>query len=140
MCKFDCSSFLGKCHAACCGVVPFEKELYEKIKSKIVTPPIKELEFYDIDPFDNVKKDFVLPLTESSKCCFLQEDFKCAIYEDRPKVCQVYGDESYPSLSCAWQDKDGNARSRQAKRLIERKSRKNLESYLKKGKQNERVL
>lgn len=130
---FDCSNFLKDCHSCCCGIIPLEKELYEKNKDKIITEPIKIEEYHDSDPFDNnIKKDFVVPITENIKCCFLQSDYKCAIYNDRPKVCRVYGDESISTLSCHWQDKNGNKRSRQAKRQLDRISKKNHTKYLKK--------
>jgi Fe-S-cluster containining protein len=115
-------------------MIPFEIVIYDNNLDKIVTKPEKVLEFNEIDPFDGIKKDFVLPITESANCCFLQSDYKCAIYNDRPQVCRIYGDESIPNLSCHWQDKNGNKRSRQSKRALERKSKKHLDSYLKKGK------
>ena len=133
---FDCSEFLDQCHAACCGIFPIEKELYEKNIDKIVTKPIKIETYFDADPFDdNIKKDFIVPITENAKCCFLQSDYKCAIYEDRPTVCKVYGDESRPNLFCHWQDKTGKKRSRQAKRSLDRVSKKEFNKLRKKLKE-----
>jgi len=129
---FDCSKFYKDCHAACCGVIPIEKELYKKNTDKIVTQPLKVEEYHDIDPFDgNKKKTFAVPITPNNKCCFLKSDYKCAIYADRPNVCKIYGDESIPILLCRWQDKNGNKRSRQAKRFLNRISKKNHAKYLK---------
>jgi len=135
MSGFNCSEFLDECHACCCGVLPFERDLYNANEAKIVNKPVKIEEHNEIDPFDNKAKDFIIPITKNMKCCFLKDDNQCAIYKDRPKVCQVYGDESIASLSCYWQDKEGKKRSRQGKRLLERNSKKNLESFLKRNKQ-----
>ena len=134
MCKFDCKDFVDKCHACCCGMIPFEKKLYNDNVDKIITKPIKVNEFHELDPFDNKEKDFIIPITNNMTCCFLQDDYKCAIYDERPTVCKVFGDETVPALSCHYQDKDGKKRSRQSKRQLERKSEKNLKAYLKKGK------
>lgn len=134
MTKFDCSKFLDKCHACCCGMLPIEKELYEAYKDKIVSKPVNITEFNAPDPFDKGKeKDFIMPRTENLKCCFLKDDYKCAIYEDRPTICTVYGDESVDSLSCHWQDKMGRKRSRQVRRQLDRKSMESLNAYIKQG-------
>ena len=126
---------MDKCHACCCGMIPIEKDLYNANIDKIVTKPVDITEDTFPDPFDKGKeKDFLMPRTENGKCCFLKDDYKCAIYEDRPRICKTYGDESIASLSCHWQDKTGRKRSRQARRLLQRKSLENLNSYLKKKK------
>jgi len=135
MCKLVCSNFLDKCHAECCGIIPLEKDFYNANIEKIVNKPHDIQEYHDIDPFDNIEKDFIIPVTENTKCCFLKDDYTCAIYEIRPQVCKIYGDESVPQLSCHWQDKNGNKRSRQAKRLLERKTKKNIERFLKQRKE-----
>jgi len=131
MCKFDCSRFIKDCHASCCGNFPIEKIFYEKNLDKIITQPIKIEEYYEPDPFDNIKKYFVLPLTESNKCCFVRSDYSCAIYDERPEVCKLYGGESRPYLFCHWQDRNGKKRSRQARRLLHRSSKKFYSKYIK---------
>ena len=137
MCDFDCSKYYDQCHAGCCGVIPFEKKMYEKHLTEIVTQPESLLESIETDPFDDLEKDFVIPWTKSGMCCFLQDDYKCAIYDDRPQVCKTYGDESISSLSCHYQDKNGRERTRQEKRLLQRLSEKNIKEYIKRTKAND---
>ena len=87
MTKFDCSKFLDKCHACCCGIVPLEKGFYEANKDKIANKPVEITDFHGPDPFDKAKeKDFIVPITKDMKCGLLKDDYKCAIYEDRPTI------------------------------------------------------
>lgn len=131
MCEFNCAPFLAKCQAECCGIVPFEKKFFNANIDKVVTEPIIE-NFNDISPFDPEPKDYVLPMTENGSCCFLRSDYSCAIYEVRPQICRIYGDESVSTLSCHYQDKTGRKRSRQEQRFLERKSEKHMKSFIKK--------
>lgn len=123
---FDCKKFHHKCKACCCCVFPMDKDLYEKNKDKRQRPVVKEV------PWNNPQhQGLVLPMTESGQCPFLCEDYSCAIYEERPKICRDYGNETHDYLCCPVQDKDGKARSRQGVRSHLRKSAKGHTSFIK---------
>jgi Fe-S-cluster containining protein len=109
--KFDCFKCHHKCKAACCGVSPIEKEIYQRNLDKRLRPVIKES---DMEPC-------VIPMTEDSKCTFLKENFTCNIYDDRPTLCKKFGDETHAMMTCLFQDKNGRERSRQERRSLERK-------------------
>ena len=66
----------------------------------------------------------IIPITEDAKCTFLKDDFTCNIYDDQPKVCKKFGDETHLMMTCVYQDKNGRIRSRQERRTLERKSNK----------------
>lgn len=53
----------------------------------------------------------VLLVTDQTTCVFLQADLKCAIYEDRPEVCEKFGNEEHLNLTCRFQRKNGEPRS-----------------------------
>jgi RNA ligase (TIGR02306 family) len=76
--------------------------------------------------------------TEGNSCPYLGLDFKCSIYEDRPEVCRLYGNEQDINLTCQYQDKNGRMRSRQEKRIIESKIKKFMDSWIKKHKHDQR--
>lgn len=104
----------------CCNLSPIDKDVWERNKHKAVRPYKEELEASE--PFDAV-----FPITDDLKCCFLGHDLKCAIYDDRPRLCRKYGDESVLSMTCPYQAKDGKIRSRQETRKILRMLGKHYE-------------
>ena len=132
---FNCKNHHSKCKAGCCGIVPMSKERWDRNQDKIVTSPIKveypgwtgKMETKDKREW--VMEGEVLPITETLKCCFLNEDLSCNIYEDRPDICREFGSEDHLQLSCPYQNKDGKDRSRQAKRMIERKQASSMEMF-----------
>ncbi len=84
---------LHKCNAACCFNVPLPIGMVEQFADKIVTPVIAR------ECVPPSSKD--LPLSEiaytsedlaRNRCPFLRHDFKCNIYEDRPKICRIFGE------------------------------------------------
>ena len=130
--KFDCSKFLDRCQAGCCGVFPIEKDLYVSHIDKIVNSTVEVDEYEAIDPISKDLKEYVMPLTKDMKCCFLQDDYKCSIYEDRPEVCKIFGDETVPILTCNFQDKDAKERSAQEQASLVNDLHNILLTYLKK--------
>lgn len=112
--SFDCKKMHPKCKAQCCGVVPMPKELYEKHKDKINRVPNEILNH----------EGNVIPITADAYCPFLSDDLQCNIYDDRPEICRKFGDETHPMLFCPHLDKNGNERSRQSRRQVERSSSK----------------
>jgi len=95
--------------------VPLSKDLIQLNEHKIKRKPILH---------EELPNNSVMCRTEDRKCIFLNEDFTCNIYENRPEVCQSFGNETHPMLNCSWQSKEGRERSRQEKRMIERKNAK----------------
>ena len=129
---FDCSKCLDKCHAQCCGICPIEEDTYYDNESKIVREIIKLINSEGVDPNTKEVVYLITPITKDGTCCFLQEDLKCAIYEERSIVCKMFGDESHPLLTCPFQDKDGRIRSRQEKRCLGRSQSKIIKKRMKK--------
>jgi len=101
--KFDCRKVKDKCKADCCGcMTPVSKDVYEKNKHLIKEKIEKELTF-------DVNENEIMLLTKSGKCCFLNTDNDCMIYEERPDVCRRYGTDFY--LPCPYIDRKGNLRN-----------------------------
>lgn len=114
---FTCIPRCGRC----CGTVPLPLEVYERNKSKVVNPPIKELS----DDFGNVHL-----VTVNGFCVFLDEDKKCVIYEDRPEVCREYG--LIEDMPCPYVRPDGTVRFRQERRRVMRENTKRVRKQLRK--------
>lgn len=120
MANFDCLKMHYKCKAECCSdLTPIPHKTFGDNKSKIINEP-KEI----IDDSSH----YVIE-TESHKCVFLNKDYTCNIYENRPPICQKFGDESHPFLICSWMSKCGKERSRQEKRRLERENDKYLNRF-----------
>jgi len=130
---FDCTPFLPKCKAACCGVVPIEKALFEKHKDKIKID-YEIHEFEGVNPVTKKNEKLVMLLTENASCPFLDKDLKCTIHDDKPYVCSHFGSEEHEHLTCPWQDKDGNIRCRSERRRIDKKVDKDVKKFLNNGK------
>ena len=121
----DCS----KCPegAGCCGLIPFSKEFYEKHKDKIKVKPIEIIE----------GDGAVVPATKDLKCVFLDPKTNlCAVYNDRPEVCQLYGTKEGIklkglSLACPHFKPNGNEWSLAMKARIRHIGRKNFKKLLK---------
>ncbi len=76
--------------AKCCGPVPFKIQFYHDHTSLIQTKP--EREFVGAFP------GMVVPITEFAVCVFLTDAGRCAIYDERPMICRLYG--TVPELKC----------------------------------------
>lgn len=98
----NCEKFHHLCKATCCGVVPFGKEFIEKNKALITREVEETLDFYD--------GESVVLMTEGLVCAFLDDDYRCKIYDERPDVCKAFGDETDPLLTCPYQTKLGKGR------------------------------
>ena len=129
--KIDCSKFHGKCGASCCSVFPIPKNLYVSHASKIVETVSKTIDF----------DENIAPVTQSGRCCFLNKDLSCNIYEDRPDICRKFGNESHIMLSCSVATKEGNPRTRQDSRRIQRDLLKKIDlmrNYYERNNKNDR--
>lgn len=151
---FDCHKLHHRCKAECCSVCPIPKDIWDRNVSKIVREPekvldlgmmpdpheCKKLEHLDMDQFkekvkhfspdDFVNKHFIQPITKDMMCPFLNKDYTCNIYEDRPGVCRDFGNETHRDLTCSYQDKEGNERSRQESRKLKRGCMKRQEKLI----------
>lgn len=122
-----CKKMHPRCKAGCCKICPIEKEIFDRNREKIVEKTVHEILIENPNPeiFDQrgefVNSEYMVPITESTNCCFLNSDYTCNIYEDRPYVCKKFGDESSLWMNCLFCDKNGKERSRQEKRSLERK-------------------
>jgi Fe-S-cluster containining protein len=116
----DCSKCLAKCKAICCGIVPFDPGFIAKHKT--VREVVNRLDISD----GNVVLE-----TKDWRCPYLGEDYRCTVYEDRPDVCRLYGNEQQINLTCQYQDKDGRIRSRQERRAVEREIGKMIKRFVK---------
>lgn len=93
---FKCKS---GCKAECCGNVPLPKTLIKKNKAKIHRK------------YDKVELDrgLVYPITKDGSCIFLNKDFDCEIYIERPFICKMYG--TIEELQCPYIGLDGKPRT-----------------------------
>ena len=114
----DCESCLKKCKAECCGVIPLPKEII--MKYKFIRIPIHHEDFGDI----------ILATDKDNYCCYLGEDLRCSIYENRPDICRKFGDESHILMTCKWQNANGAIRNRAERRRIEREQNKEQNSVI----------
>lgn len=127
----DCKKMHHKCKAACCGMCPIPADIYNRNLDKIVEQPIsteyaRQPDLEDCNGEMAVSKiksckeiGYVIPITKSLKCCFLNKDYTCNIYDDRPFLCRKYGDESHHLMSCPWLDKNGKERTRAERRRLD---------------------
>lgn len=119
----DCKLFHSECKASCCALVPFEKSLFTRNKLLSQTPII---EYVDLG-------NSVLPITEGGKCTFLKADMSCAIYNERPEVCRLFGNETEPLLSCLYQKADGSKRPNKEKLKLSKKLHTIMQNRLKRN-------
>lgn len=117
----NCNKFLHLCKAGCCGVFPLEKSLLYAHRDKIHTPITNEIDMGD---------DTVVPMTKSGNCTFLKADLSCSIYEYRPEVCNLFGNEQHLNLTCSYQTKDGQERSYFSKNRIKKEQDKKVKKIL----------
>lgn len=86
----------------CCEVIAFEKSFFQKMKKFTQKPYELKVEFYNGDRLVSVpkryKKLYIYPVTQDNKCVFNRIDFSCAIYEQRPELCRMFG--LMPGLLC----------------------------------------
>lgn len=123
---FECKKYHKICEGKCCGIIPIPVTIWSKHQHKIQRP-IKEKHKVYVTDHDDVKCTAILPITNDAYCPFLKQDLACAIYEDRPKICKKFGDESHWALKCPMQYADGTPRSEQDKIELNNKCNECLE-------------
>ena len=120
----NCERVLDQCKAECCGSCPFPLALWERNQKNIQRPPVKAL-------LDD--QGYVHAVAAECRCVFLREDFRCAIYYDRPSVCHRFGDESDLMLTCRWQAADGRIRDRVERKQLSRKLHRGIQAIIDKA-------
>lgn len=108
----NCKDFQHLCKSGCCGYVPIDKVVWERNQSNVQTLVKEVMEMGD---------GAVLPLTYSGKCPFLTAELACAIYDERPEVCRLFGNETHINLTCSYQKADGSARSFHERKRLDKK-------------------
>ncbi len=105
----DCS----KCPepGSCCGPFQMKKGFIEEHKDKIQKKPEKIVS----------GSWFECALCDDVACVFLnRKTKKCAIYEDRPEICRLYGISKNIRIQCPWFKPSGNPRSEASRKQIQR--------------------
>lgn len=100
---------LQDCKAECCGIVPIDRRLLSRNRSKMQRVPL--------DIIHTGSED--LCVTEDGSCVFLDSNRKCAIYNLRPKICRIYG--TIERLPCPYVDMHGNTRTKEQVEVIKDK-------------------
>lgn len=118
----NCHLFTQYCNAECCGVVPIDKDVYERNKEKIQRP-IADMRMASIP-------NHIIPYTEDAKCVFLNKNNRCEIYNERPAGCRFFGNEQHPALFCRFQTKSGMTRSKKSFNEVSEKQHKRALKYL----------
>jgi Fe-S-cluster containining protein len=91
----------------CCEKFPMDPTLVNTHRDKFQRPVRNEiLKFH---PF--TAQLVMIVDTDSSYCVFLKSDNTCAIYEDRPKICRMFGHSEGP-LECPNVAPNGRVRSK----------------------------
>lgn len=79
------------CRGQCCTFAPMTRREFKSIRKKYGIPPSSTL----IEVTDNGAVMVVTDM-ESGTCAYLK-DSRCSVYEDRPGICRVYGDnDTFP--------------------------------------------
>ncbi len=101
---FTCREGCGEC----CGIVPIPKEIAGKTEHLAQIKPKKIF----------ASGNDLYVITPDMKCVYLdRKTKKCAIYEDRPRICRLYGLTS--RLPCPYIKKNGEKRSLTERKLIQ---------------------
>ena len=119
----DCSKVVPKkCQGDCCHFVPIPNSVWEDNKEKVVR------KVYFIYRHD---ENNIMPITKDLSCPFMNEDFKCVIYNARPWVCRTYGIGGHKCLSCPYLKPDGSKRGKEERIKMIKENESNLNEIVK---------
>lgn len=121
----NCNIFKNKCQAECCSFVPIDRDIFINNFSKISIPIIKLID---------LENNMVIPETATGKCTFLNSELECNIYDQRPDICNKFGDETHINMTCRFQTKNGQKRTNKEKLKIEKLQNNLLENFINKNK------
>lgn len=111
---FQCKDNCGEC----CGPVMIDKEVVERNRNKFNGVPTLEKEFGNS-----------LIITKGIWCIFLDENKRCAIYNERPEICRKFG--KIKRLPCPYFDLRGEKRSERMVKKFKRKEAGKMEKIIK---------
>jgi len=107
--SFDCTKVIPKkCKGDCCGIVPIPKQTWIKNRSKSQREIVEIVKIAG----DGVMSDTVIPRTKNDVCPFLDKNYRCVIYDERPEVCRKFGDGTHPCLCCPFLEPDGKLKTK----------------------------
>lgn len=111
----------GKCHADCCGIIPFALSFWNAHKESA------QVKYSHPKKIDGT--ELYLIAGTDPYCVFLnRETRRCAIYDDRPKTCREMGEPDCPSiLECPHYASDGSLRTRAERRRFIRETRNRID-------------
>jgi len=102
-CKEDCGE--------CCGIIPISPALARKTEHFAQVEPKEVLEY----------KGNLYPITKDGKCIYLNRETKeCSIYDERPKICRMFGLTS--ATPCPYLREDGTKRNKKEVKEIKRQN------------------
>lgn len=92
-----------KCKGACCGSVPIPKSYFTALKNRLVRPILR---FEDAGDNPELGGHNVVAITNEdiaeNRCPFQRYDYRCNIYDRRPKICRMFGEGSHKYLQCGY--------------------------------------
>ncbi len=94
---------ISKCKGNCCMNNPIPKQYFTALKKRIVRPIIR---FEDAGDLPELGGHNVVAITNEdiaeNRCPFQRYDYKCNIYDRRPKVCRMFGEGKHKYLQCGY--------------------------------------
>lgn len=94
---------ISKCKGGCCFSVPIPKHYFTALKKHIVRPILR---FEDAGDLPEMGGHNVVAITnedlEENRCPFQRYDYKCNIYDRRPKICRIFGEGKAKYLQCGF--------------------------------------
>ena len=104
---FNTACAARKC-TECCGIISFPAGLVSRYRDRFQQQPVKEI----------WKDGFAALITGDRRCVFLSAAGRCAIYEDRPGACVMYGISRLQP--CPYLTNEGKRRTREDTRNVRR--------------------
>ena len=102
---FNAACAARKC-TECCGIISFPADLVTRYRDRFQQQPVKEI----------WKAGQAALITADRKCIFLSPAGRCAIYEDRPVPCVMYGISRHQP--CPYLTSEGKRRTREDTRRV----------------------
>ena len=92
-----------KCRGQCCMNAPIPKSYFTALKNRLVRPILR---FEDEGDNPELGGHNVVAITNEdiaeNRCPFQRYDYKCNIYDRRPKICRMFGEGSHKYLQCGY--------------------------------------
>ncbi len=94
---------ISKCKRACCSNVPIPKSYFTALKKRIIRHIIR---FEGAGESPELGGHNVIAITNEdiseNRCPFQRYDYKCNIYDRRPKICRMFGEGKHKYLQCGY--------------------------------------